>query len=170
MDIRACPCIHRLSHTSTRTPYVHIVFYHAYRSSAHVVYVQVHAAHSRDAYGSCPRRGAHTHTHMRETLKELLANYAGARTIYERWMEWEPDENAWLQYVKFEERPPAATRHRTSGRGATPVGLRAYSRVSHAHRRTPQTWIGASIEHVVTRHGRARRDTMRRGATRCDVM
>jgi crooked neck len=37
-------------------------------------------------------------------MEELLANYAGARTIYERWMEWEPDENAWLQYVKFEER------------------------------------------------------------------
>mmetsp|Transcript_25163 Transcript_25163/g.63849 ORF Transcript_25163/g.63849 Transcript_25163/m.63849 type:complete len:671 (+) Transcript_25163:144-2156(+) len=37
-------------------------------------------------------------------MEELLANYAGSRTIYERWMEWEPDDNAWLQYVKFEER------------------------------------------------------------------
>eukprot|EP00435_Cladocopium_sp_Y103_P009523 s264_g2.t1 len=37
-------------------------------------------------------------------MEELLANYAGARTIYERWMEWEPDDNPWLQYVKFEER------------------------------------------------------------------
>lgn len=37
-------------------------------------------------------------------MEELLANYAGARTIYERWMEWEPDDNAWLQYIKFEER------------------------------------------------------------------
>lgn len=37
-------------------------------------------------------------------MEELLANYAGARTIYERWMEWEPDDNAWLQFVKFEER------------------------------------------------------------------
>jgi len=37
-------------------------------------------------------------------MEELLGNYAGARGIYERWMEWEPDDNAWLQYVKFEER------------------------------------------------------------------
>mmetsp|Transcript_55983 Transcript_55983/g.133393 ORF Transcript_55983/g.133393 Transcript_55983/m.133393 type:complete len:671 (-) Transcript_55983:41-2053(-) len=37
-------------------------------------------------------------------MEELLGNYAGARTIYERWMEWEPDDNAWIQYVKFEER------------------------------------------------------------------
>mmetsp|Transcript_49827 Transcript_49827/g.115697 ORF Transcript_49827/g.115697 Transcript_49827/m.115697 type:complete len:679 (-) Transcript_49827:63-2099(-) len=37
-------------------------------------------------------------------MEELLANYAGARTIYERWMEWEPEDSAWLQYVKFEER------------------------------------------------------------------
>mmetsp|Transcript_52563 Transcript_52563/g.123005 ORF Transcript_52563/g.123005 Transcript_52563/m.123005 type:complete len:673 (-) Transcript_52563:83-2101(-) len=37
-------------------------------------------------------------------MEELLGNYAGARTIYERWMEWEPDDNAWQQYVKFEER------------------------------------------------------------------
>merc|ERR1719359_2649712 len=37
-------------------------------------------------------------------MEELLANYAGARTTFERWMEWEPADNAWLQYVKFEER------------------------------------------------------------------
>jgi len=37
-------------------------------------------------------------------MEELLGNYQGARTIYERWMEWEPDDNAWLQYGKFEER------------------------------------------------------------------
>lgn len=37
-------------------------------------------------------------------MEELLANYAGARTIYERWMEWEPEDAAWLQYSKFEER------------------------------------------------------------------
>lgn len=37
-------------------------------------------------------------------MEELIGNYAGARTIYERWMEWEPEDNAWLQYVKFEER------------------------------------------------------------------
>merc|ERR1719502_421898 len=37
-------------------------------------------------------------------MEELLANYAGARTVFQRWMEWEPEDGAWLQYVKFEER------------------------------------------------------------------
>lgn len=45
-------------------------------------------------------------------MEELLANYAGGRTIYERWMEWEPDDNAWLQYVKFEERCKEAEKAR----------------------------------------------------------
>lgn len=26
----------------------------------------------------------------------------GARQVFERWMEWEPDEQAWNTYVKFE--------------------------------------------------------------------
>jgi hypothetical protein len=26
----------------------------------------------------------------------------GARQVFERWMEWEPDEQAWLTYIKFE--------------------------------------------------------------------
>ena len=37
-------------------------------------------------------------------MEERLENYAGARAIYEKWMGWEPSDNAWLQYVKFEER------------------------------------------------------------------
>jgi len=37
-------------------------------------------------------------------MEELLGNYAGARVIFERWMEWEPEDSAWLQYSKFEER------------------------------------------------------------------
>jgi crooked neck len=37
-------------------------------------------------------------------LEEILGNYAGARQIYERWMEWQPDEQAWLTYIKFEMR------------------------------------------------------------------
>jgi crooked neck len=37
-------------------------------------------------------------------MEELLGNYAGARTVFQRWMEWEPDDNAWLQYSRFEER------------------------------------------------------------------
>jgi crooked neck len=37
-------------------------------------------------------------------MEELLGNYAGARAIFERWMQWEPEEKAWLLYVRFEER------------------------------------------------------------------
>jgi crooked neck len=37
-------------------------------------------------------------------MEELLGNYAGCRTVYERWMEWRPPPEGWLQYVKFEER------------------------------------------------------------------
>jgi len=45
-------------------------------------------------------------------MEELVGNYAGSRTIYERWMEWEPEDNAWLQYVKFEERVKEVERAR----------------------------------------------------------
>eukprot|EP00397_Hematodinium_sp_SG-2012_P027298 GEMP01028675.1.p1 GENE.GEMP01028675.1~~GEMP01028675.1.p1 ORF type:complete len:614 (+),score=108.63 GEMP01028675.1:206-1843(+) len=47
-------------------------------------------------------------------MEELLGNYAGARAVYQEWMEggkkpdekpdWKPDDNAWFQYIKFEER------------------------------------------------------------------
>ncbi|KAK2967471.1 hypothetical protein RJ640_000628 [Escallonia rubra] len=35
-------------------------------------------------------------------MEEMLGNIAGARQIFERWMSWEPDQQAWLSYVKFE--------------------------------------------------------------------
>ncbi|XP_046981813.1 protein crooked neck [Schistocerca americana] len=35
-------------------------------------------------------------------MEEMLGNIAGARLVFERWMEWEPDEQAWLTYIKFE--------------------------------------------------------------------
>ena len=37
-------------------------------------------------------------------LEEILGNADGARLLFERWMQWEPAEQAWLTYVKFEER------------------------------------------------------------------
>jgi len=37
-------------------------------------------------------------------LEELLQNIAGARQVFERWMKWEPDDNAWGGYIKFEMR------------------------------------------------------------------
>ncbi|EUB63860.1 Crooked neck-like protein 1 [Echinococcus granulosus] len=35
-------------------------------------------------------------------MEELLGNIAGARQVFERWMEWEPEEQAWHAYINFE--------------------------------------------------------------------
>ena len=35
-------------------------------------------------------------------MEEMLGNVAGARQVFERWMEWEPEEQAWLSYIKIE--------------------------------------------------------------------
>ncbi|CAH1790968.1 unnamed protein product [Owenia fusiformis] len=35
-------------------------------------------------------------------MEEMLKNPAGARQAFERWMEWQPDEQAWHSYINFE--------------------------------------------------------------------
>ena len=35
-------------------------------------------------------------------MEEMLRNIAGARQVFERWMSWQPDEQAWMTYIKFE--------------------------------------------------------------------
>jgi crooked neck len=35
-------------------------------------------------------------------MEEMLANIAGCRQVFERWMEWQPDEQAWQTYINFE--------------------------------------------------------------------
>uniref|UniRef100_A0A5B7ADN5 Putative crooked neck-like protein 1 n=1 Tax=Davidia involucrata TaxID=16924 RepID=A0A5B7ADN5_DAVIN len=35
-------------------------------------------------------------------MEEILGNVAGARQIFERWMNWHPDQQGWLSYIKFE--------------------------------------------------------------------
>ncbi|XP_013115450.2 protein crooked neck [Stomoxys calcitrans] len=35
-------------------------------------------------------------------MEEMLENVAGARQVFERWMEWQPEEQAWQTYVNFE--------------------------------------------------------------------
>lgn len=35
-------------------------------------------------------------------MEQMLNNISGARQVFERWMEWEPHEQAWLTYIKFE--------------------------------------------------------------------
>jgi len=37
-------------------------------------------------------------------LEELLQNVPGARQVFERWMQWEPDDKAWQAYIKMEHR------------------------------------------------------------------
>ena len=37
-------------------------------------------------------------------MEELLDNPQGARQVFERWMKWEPTEEGWMAYVKFEMR------------------------------------------------------------------
>jgi len=35
-------------------------------------------------------------------MEEMLGNVAGARAVFERWMQWEPDHNGWKAYVRME--------------------------------------------------------------------
>lgn len=35
-------------------------------------------------------------------MEEMLGNIAGCRQVFERWMEWQPDEQAWHSYINFE--------------------------------------------------------------------
>lgn len=35
-------------------------------------------------------------------MEEMLHHIPGCRAVFERWMEWEPDEQPWLTYIKFE--------------------------------------------------------------------
>lgn len=35
-------------------------------------------------------------------LEEMVGNLTGARRIFERWMEWQPDDQAWYSYIKLE--------------------------------------------------------------------
>uniref|UniRef100_M4BES4 Pre-mRNA-splicing factor Syf1-like N-terminal HAT-repeats domain-containing protein n=1 Tax=Hyaloperonospora arabidopsidis (strain Emoy2) TaxID=559515 RepID=M4BES4_HYAAE len=37
-------------------------------------------------------------------MEEMLGNVPGARRVFERWMAWQPDEQAWYSYIKLEMR------------------------------------------------------------------
>lgn len=37
-------------------------------------------------------------------MEEIIGNVAGARKIFERWLNWEPDQAEWISYIKFEVR------------------------------------------------------------------
>lgn len=35
-------------------------------------------------------------------MEEMVGNLPGARRVFERWMEWQPDDQAWYSYIKLE--------------------------------------------------------------------
>ncbi|KAL6991602.1 Crooked neck-like protein 1 [Sarracenia purpurea var. burkii] len=35
-------------------------------------------------------------------MEEILGNVAGVRKVFKRWMNWQPDQQGWLSYIKFE--------------------------------------------------------------------
>ena len=37
-------------------------------------------------------------------MEEMLENIPACRAIFERWMEWQPEDQYWLTYVNFEMR------------------------------------------------------------------
>ncbi|TLS27641.1 hypothetical protein PpBr36_05211 [Pyricularia pennisetigena] len=37
-------------------------------------------------------------------VEEMLGNIPGVRQVFERWMEWQPDEAAWSAFIKLEQR------------------------------------------------------------------
>lgn len=37
-------------------------------------------------------------------VEEMMQDFAKCRAIFERWMQWQPDDNAWLSYARFEMR------------------------------------------------------------------
>uniref|UniRef100_A0A8B9SC02 Crooked neck-like protein 1 n=1 Tax=Apteryx owenii TaxID=8824 RepID=A0A8B9SC02_APTOW len=46
-------------------------------------------------------------------MEEMLGNVAGSRQVFERWMEWQPEEQAWHSYINFELRYKEVDRART---------------------------------------------------------
>uniref|UniRef100_A0A8C1JMI5 Crooked neck-like protein 1 n=1 Tax=Cyprinus carpio TaxID=7962 RepID=A0A8C1JMI5_CYPCA len=46
-------------------------------------------------------------------MEEMLGNIAGCRQVFERWMEWEPEEQAWHSYINFELRYKEVDKSRT---------------------------------------------------------
>ena len=35
-------------------------------------------------------------------MEETVGNIPGARAIFERWMDWEPEDQYWSTYINFE--------------------------------------------------------------------
>ena len=65
-------------------------------------------------------------------MEEIAGNLGSARKIFERWMQWEPDDAAWNSYVKLEVRAGELARARDIHERyiACHVTLRSYLKVA----------------------------------------
>lgn len=63
-------------------------------------------------------------------MEELVGNVPGARQVFERWMEWEPDEQAWNTFINFEIRYKEIDRARS-----------IYQRFLHVHGHDFRNWV-----------------------------
>lgn len=54
-----------------------------------------------------------SHRYKYSYMEEMLKNVAGCRQVFERWMEWEPEEQAWHSYINFELRYKEVDKGRT---------------------------------------------------------
>ncbi|XP_069876598.1 crooked neck-like protein 1 [Dipodomys merriami] len=66
-------------------------------------------------------------------MEELLGNMAGARQVFERWMEWQPEEQAWHSYINFELRYKEVERARTIYERFVLVHPRVKNWIKYAH-------------------------------------
>uniref|UniRef100_A0A1I8EGT4 Pre-mRNA-splicing factor Syf1/CRNKL1-like C-terminal HAT-repeats domain-containing protein n=1 Tax=Wuchereria bancrofti TaxID=6293 RepID=A0A1I8EGT4_WUCBA len=63
-------------------------------------------------------------------MEELIGNIPGARQVFERWMDWEPPEQAWQTYINFELRYKEIDRART-----------IWQRFLHVHGHDVKQWL-----------------------------
>ena len=47
-------------------------------------------------------------------MEEVTGNVAHCRAVFDRWMEWIPDDNAWLSFARFEMRCGESDRSQVS--------------------------------------------------------
>lgn len=62
-------------------------------------------------------------------MEETLGNISGTRQVFERWMQWEPDEQAWTAYINLEKRY-----------GETEKARAVFERFTVVHPE-PRTWL-----------------------------
>jgi hypothetical protein len=78
-------------------------------------------------YAQCPRAVSllprvdqlwYKYIHM----EEMLGNVPGARQIFERWMQWEPDHHGWMAYIKASAQQNTGTAQRAARPAWLPRG------------------------------------------------